>query len=95
MVQGSLIGIIGSILGVVLGVAGALNVSAIVSALETFLGIHFLSPDVYFISYLPSELMWQDVAIITISGLLMSFLATVYPAWRASKVQAAEALRYE
>ena len=95
MVQGSLIGIIGSILGVILGVAGALNISEIVSALETFLGIHFLSPDVYFISYLPSELMWQDVAIITISGLLMSFLATVYPAWRASKVQAAEALRYE
>ncbi|MFK0570915.1 lipoprotein-releasing ABC transporter permease subunit [Endozoicomonas sp.] len=95
MVQGSLIGVIGTLLGVALGVAGALNVSGIVSALEKLLGIHFLSPDVYFISYLPSELMWQDVAVISISGLLMSFLATLYPAWRASRIQPAEALRYE
>ncbi|WP_299733263.1 lipoprotein-releasing ABC transporter permease subunit [uncultured Endozoicomonas sp.] len=95
MVQGSLIGVIGTMLGVALGIAGALNVSAIVGALEKLLGIHFLSPDVYFISYLPSELMWGDVAVISISGLLMSFLATLYPAWRASRTQPAEALRYE
>ncbi|USE34251.1 lipoprotein-releasing ABC transporter permease subunit [Endozoicomonas sp. SCSIO W0465] len=95
MVQGSLIGVIGTLLGVALGIAGALNVSEIVGALEKLLGIHFLSPDVYFISYLPSELMWQDVAVISVSGLLMSFLATLYPAWRASKTQPAEALRYE
>lgn len=95
MVQGALIGVIGTFLGVVLGIAGALNVSAIVSALERFLGITFLSPDVYFISYLPSELMWQDVAVIGVSGLLMSFVATLYPAWRASRTQPAEALRYE
>ncbi len=95
MVQGSLIGIIGTLLGVALGIAGALNVSEIVGALEKLLGIHFLSPDVYFISYLPSELMWQDVAVISVSGLLMSFLATLYPAWRASRTQPAEALRYE
>ncbi|WP_163372905.1 lipoprotein-releasing ABC transporter permease subunit [Endozoicomonas acroporae] len=95
MVQGSLIGVIGTLLGVALGIAGALNVSEIVGALEKLLGIHFLSPDVYFISYLPSELMWQDVAVISVSGLLMSFLATLYPAWRASRTQPAEALRYE
>ena len=95
MVQGALIGVIGTFLGVALGIAGALNVSAIVSALERFLGISFLSPDVYFISYLPSELMWQDVAVIAVSGLLMSFVATLYPAWRASRIQPAEALRYE
>ncbi len=95
MVQGSLIGVIGTLLGVALGIAGAVNVSEIVGALEKLLGIHFLSPDVYFISYLPSELMWQDVALISVSGLLMSFLATLYPAWRASRTQPAEALRYE
>ncbi|KEI72204.1 lipoprotein-releasing ABC transporter permease subunit [Endozoicomonas elysicola] len=95
MVQGSLIGVIGTLLGVALGIIGALNVSEIVSALEKFLGIHFLSPDVYFISYLPSELMWQDIMVISVSGLLMSFLATLYPAWRASRTQPAEALRYE
>lgn len=95
MVQGALIGVIGTLLGVALGIIGALNVSAIVSALEKLLGVHFLSPDVYFISYLPSELMWQDIAVISVSGLLMSFLATLYPAWRASRIQPAEALRYE
>lgn len=95
MVQGSLIGIIGTFLGVIFGILGALNVSTIVAALENVLGIRFLSPDVYFISYLPSQLMWQDVAVISISGLLMSFLATLYPAWRASKTEPAEALRYE
>ena len=95
MVQGSLIGIIGTFLGIIFGILGALNVSTIVAALESVLGIRFLSPDVYFISYLPSQLMWQDVAVISISGLLMSFLATLYPAWRASKTEPAEALRYE
>lgn len=95
MVQGSLIGVIGTLLGIAFGVAGALNVSEIVGALEKLLGIHFLSPDVYFISYLPAQLMWQDVAVISVSGLLMSFMATLYPAWRASRTQPAEALRYE
>lgn len=95
MVQGSLIGVVGTLLGVVLGVLAALNVSELVSALESVLGIRFLSPDVYFISYLPSELKWSDVAVISVAGLSMSFLATLYPAWRASKTQPAEALRYD
>lgn len=95
MVQGSLIGVIGTLSGVALGVIAALNVSEIVGWLEQVLGIHFLSPDVYFISYLPSQLQWQDVTVVSIAGLLMSFLATLYPAWRASRIQPAEALRYE
>ena len=95
MVQGSLIGIIGTVLGVVLGVIAALNVASIVATIERVLSIRFLSPDVYFISYLPSELQWQDVTVISVAGLLMSFLATLYPAWRASKTQPAEALRYD
>ncbi|PJE78289.1 Lipoprotein-releasing system transmembrane protein LolE [invertebrate metagenome] len=95
MVQGSLIGVAGTLLGVILGVIAALNVPELVAWLERVLGIHFLSPDVYFISYLPSELRWNDVITISTAGLLMSFLATLYPAWRASKTQPAEALRYE
>ena len=95
MVQGSLIGVTGTLLGVVLGVLGAINAPAIVATIEQLLDIHFLSPDVYFISYLPSQIQWSDVVIISLSGLLLSFLATLYPAWRASKIQPAEALRYE
>ena len=95
MIQGSLIGVIGTLLGIFFGVIAALNVSSIVAGLERLLGIRFLSPDVYFISYLPSELQWSDVAIISVAGLAMSFLATLYPAWRASNTQPAEALRYD
>ena len=95
MVQGSLIGVIGTCLGILFGVLGALNVSSIVSAIEKLFGVHFLNPEVYFISYLPSQVMWQDVVLVGVSGLMMSFLATLYPAWRASKTEPAEALRYE
>ncbi|MDD7804428.1 MAG: lipoprotein-releasing ABC transporter permease subunit [Endozoicomonas sp. (ex Botrylloides leachii)] len=95
MIQGSLIGVIGTLLGVIIGVITALNVPAIVGWIQKTLGVHFLNPDVYFISYLPSQLKWEDVAIISVTGLLMSFLATLYPAWRASRIQPAEALRYE
>ncbi|WP_330924613.1 lipoprotein-releasing ABC transporter permease subunit [Candidatus Sororendozoicomonas aggregata] len=95
MIQGSVIGVAGTLLGVVLGVIAAVNVPAIIAGLEKLLGMHFLSPDVYFISYLPSQLQWRDVVIISTSGLTMSFLATLYPAWRASRIQPAEALRYE
>ena len=58
------------------------------------MGHQFLSADVYFISYLPSQLQWQDVMIISSAGLAMSLLATIYPAWRASRVEPAGALRY-
>ncbi|WP_426417837.1 lipoprotein-releasing ABC transporter permease subunit [Aestuariirhabdus sp. LZHN29] len=95
MVQGAVIGIFGTLLGVLLGVILAPNVPELVSALESLLGTHFLSSDVYFISYLPSKLEWSDVGMVASAGLGMSFLATLYPAYRASKTEPAEALRYE
>jgi lipoprotein-releasing system permease protein len=95
MVQGSIIGVVGTLLGVVLGVLLSLNVESIVPALERLFGIQFLAADVYYISDLPSRLDWLDVASITVAALLMSFVATLYPAWRAAQTQPAEALRYE
>lgn len=95
MVQGSLIGVVGTLIGGVLGVIAALNVSQIVGWLERVSGQHIFTSDVYFISTLPSELQWGDVALICSAGLVMSFLATLYPAWRASQVEPAYALRYE
>lgn len=95
MVQGTLIGFIGTFIGCILGILAALNVSDFIAWVENFFGHKFLSSDVYFISYLPSELRWEDVLIICSSALVLSFLATLYPAWRASRTQPAEALRYE
>jgi lipoprotein-releasing system permease protein len=95
MVQGSVIGVVGILLGTGLGIVLALTVTDIIAGIEHLLGVQFLNANVYFISYLPSELKWQDVLIVTGSGLLMSFLATLYPAYRASKVKPAEALRYD
>ena len=95
MVQGSIIGVVGTLLGVVLGVLLSLNVETIVPALERLFGIQFLAADVYYISDLPSRLNWLDVASITAAALAMSFVATLYPAWRAAQTQPAEALRYE
>lgn len=95
MVQGTLIGVVGTLAGGILGVISALNVTGWVAALESFLGHEFLSSDVYFISYLPSELQWGDVLMICGAALSMSFWATLYPAWKASRTQPAEALRYE
>lgn len=95
MVQGIAIGVVGVVLGTLLGIAGALSISDIVAWAEKAFGFKILSADVYFISYLPSQLLWEDVAIITSASLLLSFLATLYPSWRASRVQPAEALRYE
>ena len=95
MVQGSLIGVVGTVSGCILGVLAALNVSDMVAWLERVLGIQFLSSDVYFISYLPSELIWSDVVVICTTALSLSFLATLYPAWRASRTEPAEALRYD
>lgn len=95
IIQGAVIGIFGTLMGTALGIFGALNISAFISWLEGLMGHQFLSADVYFISYLPSQLQWQDVAIISSAGMVMSLLATIYPAWRASRVEPAEALRYE
>jgi lipoprotein-releasing system permease protein len=95
IVQGTLIGVIGLLMGVAGGVALALNIDVVVPALERVLGIHFLSKDVYYISDLPSDLHWNDVGVITGVSFLLTLLATLYPSWRASRVNPAEALRYE
>lgn len=95
MVQGLSIGFVGVALGTILGIISALTVSSVIAWIEKITGMHFLNSDVYFISYLPSQLLWSDVAVITSSALVLSFLATIYPAVRASKIQPAEALRYE
>lgn len=95
MVQGTVIGIVGTALGGVLGITLALTVSDLVAWVERTFGIEFLSADVYFISYLPSDLQWPDVFTICGTALIISFLATIYPAYRAAKTHPAEALRYE
>lgn len=95
MVQGSLIGCVGTVLGVALGVLLALNVETLVPLLEAATGHQFLSPDIYYISDLPSELKSSDVIRISTLSLALGLLSTLYPAWRASRVQPAEALRYE
>ncbi len=95
IVQGALIGVGGTLIGTLLGIALALNISDVIGWVEQVLSMEFLSAEVYFISYLPSHLQWGDVAVVSGAGFLMSLLATIYPAWRASRVQPAEALRYE
>ena len=93
--QGTIIGFIGTLLGLTGGVALALNVSAIVSAIERFFQVQFMPADLYYISGFPSRLDWSDVTVIGVLSFVMSMLATIYPAWRASRTMPAEALRYE
>lgn len=95
MVQGLVIGVMGTIIGTVLGILMAMGVTDLVAGIESLFGIQLLNSDVYFISYLPSELKWQDVSIVCSGALGLSFLATLYPSYRASKINPAEALRYE
>jgi len=95
MVQGIVIGCLGTVLGTVLGVSLALTISDVVGFFEQLFGVQVLSPDVYFISYLPSQLIWSDVSVIVLVALGISFFATLYPAFKASRTQPAEALRYE
>ncbi|WP_027896811.1 lipoprotein-releasing ABC transporter permease subunit [Zestomonas thermotolerans] len=95
MVQGTVIGVVGTLLGGVLGILAALNVSDWIAGLERLLGIQFLNADVYFIDYLPSQVQSEDVILVCAAALILSFLATLYPAWRAARTQPAEALRYE
>jgi lipoprotein-releasing system permease protein len=95
MIQGGLIGVIGTLLGVVGGILLALNVGTIVPAIERLFSVQFLDKTVYYISELPSDLQLGDVITIAAIALLLALLATIYPAWRAAKVNPAEALRYE
>lgn len=95
IVQGSAIGFCGTFIGTVLGCLAALSLSQIISALESISGLQMFDPEVVFISQLPSVLLWQDVVFICGIALLLSFIATLYPAYRASQIEPAEALRYE
>lgn len=95
IVQGLAIGVIGILVGVTLGVLLALTVSDLIGWVESTLGIHFLDAGVYFISELPSRLIWSDVRNIVSAAFILTFLSTLYPAWRAARVQPAEVLRYE
>jgi lipoprotein-releasing system permease protein len=95
MVLGAIIGIVGTMLGTVGGVILALNVETIVPAIEKLFHVQFMAADVYYISELPSKLVWSDVYAIAGMAFFLSLLATIYPAWQAAKINPAEVLRYE
>jgi len=95
MIQGTMIGMLGTALGVASGVLLALNVDSVVLFVETVFGFKFFAKDVYLISDLPSELQWPDVVITAVASFALSLVATVYPSLRAARVQPAAALRYE
>ena len=94
MFQGVLVGTLGTAIGVVVGVLGAWNVSAITLVIEKLTGVQFLAPDVYFISELPSLLLWSDVLQIAAIALLLGLFSTIYPAWRGAVTAPAEVLRH-
>jgi lipoprotein-releasing system permease protein len=94
-VQGSFIGVFGTILGVASGVLLALNLETVVPMIERALGMDLFPAEVYYINELPSKLNWDDVGVIGTVSLVLSLLATIYPSWRASRINPAEALRYE
>ncbi|MGG4774199.1 lipoprotein-releasing ABC transporter permease subunit [Paenalcaligenes sp. Me52] len=95
LVQGSLIGFLGTGLGVLLGVLIAYNVDVIVPFIENLIGLQFLPEQIYFISSLPSNPQVADIVIIAVTSLILSFLATLYPSWRASRLQPAQVLRHD
>jgi len=95
MVQGAASGVIGTLAGVLLGLGVAFNLDVIVPAIEQLLNVSFLPGSIYLISHMPSDPQQGDIVPIALSSLALAFLATIYPSWRASRVQPAEALRYE
>jgi lipoprotein-releasing system permease protein len=95
MSQGLLLAGIGIAVGGGIGVLLAVNISEVTLFLEALSGAKLFNPDVYFISDLPSRLEWRDVAVVCLLALLLSLLATLFPAWRAARVAPAEVLRYE
>jgi lipoprotein-releasing system permease protein len=95
MVQGAMVGIIGTGAGLLLGLGVAFNIDTIVPALEQALGASFLPQDIYLINRMPSDPQRSDILPIALISLALSFVATIYPSWRASRVNPAEALRYE
>jgi lipoprotein-releasing system permease protein len=95
IIQGALIGVIGTLAGLILGVLLAINIDVVVPAIENALGFKFLAKDVYYISDLPSDLQWRDVSIIAATAFFLTLLATLYPSFKAARTNPAEALRYE
>ena len=95
LVQGSLIGFIGTFLGVLFGCLVAYNIDVVIPFIEGLFGIHFLDPSIYFVSTLPSHPEIDDIGLIGITSLVLSLLATIYPSWRASRLQPAEVLRHD
>ena len=95
MVQGAMVGVIGTFAGLALGLLVACNIDVIVPAIEQALGATFLPKDIYLISTMPSEPQASDIVPIAVISLILAFVATIYPSWRASRVNPAEALRYE
>ncbi len=93
MVQGMLVGLAGTLLGLLLGVLCATHISELAAWIQSSFNAHLM--DAYFINYLPSKLEWGDVIRVSLLAVLLTFLATIYPSWRASRVKPAEALRYE
>ena len=93
--QGAFIGIVGTLIGVVGGILLALNVGFVIPAAEKLLGVRVLDPSIYYISELPSDLQRADVVAIAVVALALSLIATLYPSWRASRLNPADALRYE
>ena len=95
VVQGAMVGVIGTLAGLLLGLGVAFNIDVLVPALEKLLSANFLPKDIYLISRMPSEPLYADIMPIAVIALILAFLATLYPSWRASRVNPAEALRYE
>jgi len=95
IIQGGLIGVFGTALGVVGGLLLAWNLDVIVPAIEHAFGVHFLDPSIYFISALPSDPRATDIVPIALISLVLSLVATLYPSWRAARVQPAQELRYD
>jgi lipoprotein-releasing system permease protein len=95
VIQGALIGLIGTLAGLLLGVVVAMNIDVIVPAIENALGFKFLSKDVYYISELPSDLQFHDVIIIAVTAFVLTLVATLYPSFKAARTNPADALRYE
>lgn len=95
MVQGAAIGFVGTIFGIIGGIVLSLNLEALVRKIERVFSVDFLDPNIYYISDLPSDMQMADVLLIGVTAFFITLLATIYPAWRASRVQPAEALRYE
>ena len=95
MVQGAVVGVVGTLSGLLLGLLVACNIDVIVPAIERVLGLRFLPQDIYLISRMPSDPQWADIGPVVVLSLLLALLATLYPSWRASRVHPAEALRHE